>query len=94
MTVRRQNDDATETIHDDAMAFYQYALAPGTPKDRVQMLRKGFQDTMKDPEFLADTAKAKPDIDPVTGEEIEKSVAGLFGLEPALLAKLKELLLQ
>ena len=81
-------------IHDDAVAFYQYALAPGTPKDRVQMLRKGFQDTMKDPEFLADTAKAKLDIDPVTGEDIEKSVAGLFALEPALVAKLKELLLQ
>lgn len=81
-------------IHDDAVAFYQYALPPGTPKDRVQMLRKAYQDTMKDPEFLADTAKAKLDIDPVTGEEIEKSVAGLFALEPALVARLKELLLQ
>jgi tripartite-type tricarboxylate transporter receptor subunit TctC len=81
-------------IHDDAMAFYQYALPPGTPKERVQAMRKGFLDTMKDPQFLADATKAKLDIDPVSGEEIEKNVAGLFGLEPALVARLRELLLQ
>lgn len=81
-------------IHDDSVIFYQYALPPGTPKDRVQILRKAFLDTMKDPEFLAEAAKAKLDIDPVSGEEIEKGVAGLFTLEPALVAKLKELLLQ
>ncbi len=81
-------------IHDDSVAFYQYALPPGTPKDRVKVLRKGFLDTMKDPEFLADAAKARLDIDPVSGEEIEKSVTGLFNLDPPLVAKLKELLLQ
>lgn len=76
-------------IHDDAAAFYQYALPPGTPKDRVQIFRKGFEDTMKDPQFLADAAKAKLDINPVSGDEIEKNVAALFSLEPALVAKLK-----
>jgi len=81
-------------IHDDSVAFYQYALPPGTPKDRVQVLRKGFLDTMKDPEFLADAARAKLDIDPVNGEEIEKSVAGMFNLEASLVSKLRELLLQ
>jgi len=81
-------------IHDDSVAFYQYALPPGTPKDRVQALRKGFSETMKDPEFLADAGKAKLDIDPVSGEEIEKNVAGLFNIEPSLVTKLKELLLQ
>ncbi len=81
-------------IHGDAVAFYQWALPPGTPRDRVQILRQAFQDTLKDPEFLAEAAKAKLDIDPVTGEEIEKNVAGLFALEPALVARLKELLLQ
>jgi hypothetical protein len=31
-----------------------YVVAPGTPRDRVQLLRKAFADTIKDPEFLAD----------------------------------------
>ena len=49
---------------------------------------------MKDAEFLAEAQKAKLDIDPVGGEEIEKVVAGLFKLDPTLVAKLKEILLQ
>lgn len=65
-----------------------------TPKDRVHALRKGFQDTMKDPEFLAEAQEAKLDIDPVSGEEIEKIVAGLFRLDPALVATMREVVFQ
>lgn len=49
-------------------------------------------DTMKDPEFLADTQKAKLDLDPIDGAEIEKQVRELFNLEPALVSKMKEIL--
>ena len=69
-----------------------YALPPGTPKDRVGILRKAFMDTMKDPEFLADTQKAKLDLDPIDGAGIEKQVRELFKFEPALVAKMKEIL--
>ncbi len=69
-----------------------YVVPPGTPKDRVRMLRKAFMDTMKDPEFLADTNKAKLDIDPLDGDEIEKQVKALFKLEPGLVKQLKEVL--
>ena len=81
-------------IHDDAVTVYQWALPPGTPRDRVQTLRKAFLDTLRDPEFLAEAQKARLDIDPVGGEEIEKVVASLFKLEPGLVARLKETLLQ
>jgi tripartite-type tricarboxylate transporter receptor subunit TctC len=69
-----------------------YVLPPGTPRDRVRLLRKAFMDTMKDPEFLADTQRAKLDLDPIDGEEIQKQVRELFKLEPALVAKMKEIL--
>jgi tripartite-type tricarboxylate transporter receptor subunit TctC len=69
-----------------------YVLPPGTPKNRVMLLRKAFMDTMKDPEFLTDTQKAKLDLDPIDGAEIEKQVRELFKLEPALVAKMKEIL--
>jgi len=49
-------------------------------------------DTMKDPEFLADAKKAQMDLDPVPGEEVEKTVARFFQLDPALVAKLREIL--
>ena len=80
-------------IHDDSVTVYQWALPPGTPKDRVHTLRKAFLDTLKDPEFLAEAQKARLDIDPVSGEEIEKVVAGLFKLDPTLVARLREVLL-
>ena len=69
-----------------------YVMPPGTPKDRVKILRKAFSDTMKDPEFLADAQRANLNLDPLDGEEIEQEVKSFFKLEPALIKQLKEIL--
>jgi tripartite-type tricarboxylate transporter receptor subunit TctC len=69
-----------------------FVLPPGTPKERVQILRKAFHETLKDGAFLAEAEKAKLTLDPVTGEDLEKLVAELFTLDAALLAKLKSIL--
>src|SRR5262245_12923223 len=78
--------------HDPAAITRPYAVAPGTPKDRVQILRKAFVETLKDPEFSADAKKSRLDTDPLTGEEIEKIVSQLFKMDPNLVAQLKEIL--
>ena len=78
--------------HDPAAITRPYAVAPGTPKDRVQILRKAFMDTLKDPDFNADAKKSRLDTDPLTGEEIEKIVTQLFKMEPNLVSQLKEIL--
>jgi tripartite-type tricarboxylate transporter receptor subunit TctC len=91
-----KTDDARQLIqagiHNVTAIIYPYVLPPGTPKDRVQTLRKGFVDTLKDPQFVADAKKSKLDLDPLTGEELEKTVAGLLKTSPATLARLKEVL--
>jgi tripartite-type tricarboxylate transporter receptor subunit TctC len=79
-------------IHDTATITRPYFLSPGTPKERAQILRKAFMDTLKDPEFLSEAKKGSLDIEPVTGEEIETIVNDLFKLEPAWVAKLKAIL--
>lgn len=79
-------------IHDTAAITRPYALPPGTPKDRVQILRRAFRETMKDKDFLAEAAKSKLDVDPVSGEEVEKIVSGLFKLDAAMIAKMSEIL--
>lgn len=81
-------------VHNDSVLVRTYTLPPGTPKDRVQILRKAFQETLRDPAFLADAEKAKLEIAPVTGEEIERTVERLFKLEPAIIAKLRAVLLE
>jgi tripartite-type tricarboxylate transporter receptor subunit TctC len=78
--------------HDPSVITRPYTLGPGTPKDRVALLRKAFVETMKDPEFLADAKKSRLDTDPLTGEEIEKIVAQLFKMDASLVNQLKEIL--
>jgi tripartite-type tricarboxylate transporter receptor subunit TctC len=69
-----------------------YVLPPNTPKDRVQIMRKAFMDTMKDPEFLGEAKKANLDINPDDGATLEQNVKEILKLEPALVSKLKEIL--
>jgi tripartite-type tricarboxylate transporter receptor subunit TctC len=68
-----------------------YTLPPDTPKERVQLLRMAFQQTMKDPEFLAEAKRSKLDIEPVTGETLEKIINGFFQTDPAVIAKWKQI---
>jgi tripartite-type tricarboxylate transporter receptor subunit TctC len=79
-------------IHDTAAITRPYAVPPGTPKDRVQILRRAFRETMKDKDFLAEAVKSKLDIDPLSGEEVAKIVAGLFKVDSAMVAKMSEIL--
>jgi tripartite-type tricarboxylate transporter receptor subunit TctC len=48
-----------------------FAMPPGVAPDRVAILRAAFEETLKDPAFLADAAKLQMEIDPLTGGEIE-----------------------
>ncbi|HEY1372640.1 MAG TPA: tripartite tricarboxylate transporter substrate-binding protein [Candidatus Binatia bacterium] len=79
-------------VHTVGPTARPYVVPPGTPKDRVEILRKAFMDTMKDPEFLADAEKAKLDINPLDGASLEKAVREVFNVDPTLVPKLKEIL--
>ncbi len=54
-----------------------WALPPKTPMDRVAILRKAFEATMKDPEFLADAKRARLDISPKSGEYLTKLIVDM-----------------
>jgi len=79
-------------IHNVSAITRPYVLPPGTPKDRVQILRKAFTDTLKDQEFLAEVKKLNFAVDPISGEELDAIIHGLFKIKPETLAKLKEIL--
>ena len=71
-----------------------YTLPPGTPPERVRVLRAALEATVRDPVFLAEAQRSRIDVDPVPGEEIERLVDGLFRLDPALVARLRAILLE
>ena len=79
-------------IHTPSSITYTYSLPPGTLKDRVQILRKAFSDTVKDKDFLNDAGKANLEIAPFSGEEVERNIETLFKTPPAVVAKLKEVI--
>ena len=79
-------------VHSVGPTARPYVLPPGTPIDRLQILRKAFMDTMKDPEFLADATKAKLDVNPLDGAELDRNVKDVFKLDPKLIPRAKEIL--
>ena len=79
-------------VYDYGSTARPYVFPPNTPPQRVQILRKGLAVTLKDPEFLADAQRARLDLNPLSGEELEKTVARTFALEKPLVEKLKAIL--
>ena len=65
---------------------------PGTPADRVQILRQAFDQSMKDPELLAETKKQRMDVDPTSGAELEKLAHEIFQQPPDVIARVKKIL--
>jgi tripartite-type tricarboxylate transporter receptor subunit TctC len=66
------------------------AVGPGVPADRVAALRKAFDETMKDPGFLAEAAKRKLTIEPRNAEATTALVNKIAGASPELVARVKK----
>jgi tripartite-type tricarboxylate transporter receptor subunit TctC len=65
---------------------------PGTPADRVNSLRQAFNQAMKDPELLAEAQKGRMDVEPTTGEALEKLANRVLDQPPEVIARVKKIL--
>jgi tripartite-type tricarboxylate transporter receptor subunit TctC len=65
---------------------------PGTPAEAVKILRQAFNQVMKDPELLADAKKGKMDVDPASGEELQKLANQVLEQPPEVMARVKKIL--
>jgi tripartite-type tricarboxylate transporter receptor subunit TctC len=79
-------------IHAPSAILRAYALPPGTPKSRADLLRGAFNATMKDPEFLAEMKKSKLEINPLSGAEVDGIVKKLFQMDTKNVAKIRDVL--
>jgi tripartite-type tricarboxylate transporter receptor subunit TctC len=59
-----------------------FAVTPGTPPDRVKVLRAAFAQAMKDKEMLGEAAKAKFEFNYISPETVAKDIAGLLDQTP------------
>ena len=71
-----------------------FAAPPGLPANKAALLRRGFDATMKDPEFLAEAEKIKADIKPTTGEEVQKLVGRIYGTPKPVVERVKKFFTQ
>ena len=77
-------------IHDQSAILRPFALPPSTAKDIVRIMRRAFQETMKDPQFRGEMKQANLSVDPLDAAEIEKVIASMAKLDPGLAAKLRD----
>jgi len=71
------------------MTGFPFAVAQGVPADRVKALRAAFDATMKDKAFLKDTKRARMEVDPTSGVELQKLVTEIVNVSPALREKVR-----
>lgn len=68
------------------------AAPPETPPERLALLRRAFDDTMKDPDFLDDASKMKIDIEAMDAATTAATVASLFTTPQAVVDRISAIL--
>ena len=66
-----------------------YLAPPNLPADRLATLRKAFMDTMTDKDFVAEADKTQLEINPVSGEDVERLVKEVYATPANIIAKAK-----
>lgn len=67
-------------------------VTPGTPPERVKILRDAFLKTLNDGDVLAEAKKALMDVEPTSGEELESLVKEIFDAPAEVLERVKKML--
>ena len=69
-----------------------YIAPPGTPDDRVKILRDAFTAAMKDKDFIADADKAQLALNPIDGAKVQEVVTRIYASPPEVVKRAKELI--
>ena len=70
-----------------------YVAPPGVPADRLAALRRAFEETWKDPEYLAEAQRLQMEIEPMTGAEMQKMLETAYGRPRRIVERASELIL-
>lgn len=72
---------------------WPFAAPPGTPVERVAALRQAFDETLRDPDYLAEAERLSLEITPVSGERIQSLIADVYRTtSPEISAKIAAML--
>jgi len=88
-----EDRQAMELVFSQGLFGRPYVLPPDVPPERVAALRKAFAAALEDKALTEEADKMKLDLDLVTGEELQATVAKLFALPAATVNKAKQSLI-
>ena len=69
-----------------------FAAPPGVPADRLAALRQAFDATLKDPSFLVEAERLQLEIEPLTGEDIDRLLVRAYGTPKVIVQRARSLL--
>jgi hypothetical protein len=88
-------DEANRRLFDyfiaPAQLAYPFAAPPGVPDDRIAVLRQAFNETVADPDFIADAVRQGVHPSLTKGEDMNPIIAKVYALPVATLKQLREM---
>jgi tripartite-type tricarboxylate transporter receptor subunit TctC len=82
------------------MAFYvsseqigrAFLAPPETPADHVAALRKAYDETMQDPQLLAEIDRSHSEFSPLSGDKLQRLVAATADVPTAIVARIRSII--
>ena len=69
-----------------------FLAPPEIPADRVAALRKAYDETMQDPQLLAEIAQSHSEFSPLSGDKLQRLVAATADVPPTLVARIRNII--
>jgi tripartite-type tricarboxylate transporter receptor subunit TctC len=82
----------TELVVSQQVFQRSYIAPPGTPAEQTKILRAAFDETVKDPQFLADAEKVRIAISPLSGAKVQELVERLYATPKPLVERAKQVI--
>jgi tripartite-type tricarboxylate transporter receptor subunit TctC len=91
---RNDKDRAVMELNDSRLEMGRpFVTPPGVPAERVAALRVAFNKMVADPAFAAAIKRLGRELNPVTGEDVQKLIARVTKADKTVIASLKEALI-
>jgi len=90
----KNEDDAKLLLFfsSDSSISRAIVTTPGTSPEKVKALRRAFDATVRDPEFLAEAKRAKIDISPSSGETAQAIAAAIIDTPSDIVTRAKKII--
>jgi tripartite-type tricarboxylate transporter receptor subunit TctC len=93
-------DLATTDEDRQLMTFYvsseqigrAFLAPPETPADRIATLRKAYDETMRDPQLLAEIDQSHAEFSPLSGDKLQRLVAATADVPAAIVARIRSII--